>query len=94
MTYDEIKTAWDVQADEHNQWDSLSEDEKVEAQFKHLDLTQEPDAWGVPRYKHAAIWLAWEAWQAARSAPVDASDCINFAQGAVRAHGITQEKHV
>ena len=30
MTYDEIKTAWDVQADEHNQWDSLSEDEKVE----------------------------------------------------------------
>ena len=30
MTYDEIKAAWNVQADEHNQWDSLSEDEKVE----------------------------------------------------------------
>ena len=43
---------------------------EFEAQFKHLDLTQEPDAWGVPRYKHAAIWLAWEAWQAALRAPV------------------------
>lgn len=30
MTYDEIKTAWDVQADENNQWDSLSEYKKVE----------------------------------------------------------------
>ena len=30
MTHDEIKTAWDVQADEHNQWDTLSEEEKVE----------------------------------------------------------------
>ena len=30
MTYDEIKTAWDVQAGELNQWDSLGEDEKVE----------------------------------------------------------------
>ena len=43
---------------------------EFEALFKHLDLTQEPDAWGVPRYKHATIWLAWEAWQAARRAPV------------------------
>ena len=33
MTYDEIKTAWDVQADGHNQWGSLSEDEKVEWAF-------------------------------------------------------------
>ena len=46
------------------------EQAEFEAQFKHLDLTQEPDAWGVPRYKHAAIWLAWEAWQAALRAPV------------------------
>ncbi len=30
MTYDEIKTAWDVQAGGLNQWDSLGEDEKVE----------------------------------------------------------------
>ncbi len=42
---------------------------EFEARFKHLDLTQEPDAWGVPRYKHGAISLAWEAWQAARRAP-------------------------
>ena len=24
----------------------------------------------MPRYKHATIWLAWEAWQAARRAQV------------------------
>ena len=42
---------------------------EFEMHFKHLDLTKESDAWGVPRYKHAAIWLAWEAWQTARSAP-------------------------
>ena len=42
---------------------------EFEARFKHLDLTQEPDSWGVPRYKHDAISLAWEAWQAARRAP-------------------------
>ena len=39
---------------------------EFEARFKHLDLTQEPDSWGAPRYKHDAISLAWEAWQAAR----------------------------
>ena len=30
MKYDDIKTAWNAQADEHNQWDELGEDEKVE----------------------------------------------------------------
>ena len=30
MTYDEIKTAWDVQAGGLNQWDSLGEAEKIE----------------------------------------------------------------
>lgn len=30
MTYDEIRTAWNAQADEHNQWDELGEDEKIE----------------------------------------------------------------
>ena len=47
---------------------------EFEERFKHLDLTQEPDAWGVPRYKHAAISLAWEAWQAALSAQVVAKE--------------------
>ena len=42
---------------------------EFEARFKHLDLTQEPDSWGAPRYKHDAISLAWEAWQTARRAP-------------------------
>ena len=38
MTYDEIKTAWDVQAVENNQWDSFDEDEKVEMNsFKVCD---------------------------------------------------------
>ena len=43
---------------------------EFEARFKHLDLTQEPDSWGAPRYKHDAISLAWGAWQAARRAQV------------------------
>jgi hypothetical protein len=30
MTYDEIRTAWNAQADEHNRWDELGEDEKIE----------------------------------------------------------------
>ena len=42
---------------------------EFEARFKHLDLTQEPDAWGAPQYKHDAISLAWSAWQAARHTP-------------------------
>lgn len=35
-----------------------------EAKFRHLDLSQKPDAWGHARYSHDAISLAWEAWQA------------------------------
>ena len=30
MKYDDIKKAWNAQADEHNQWDELCEDEKIE----------------------------------------------------------------
>ena len=30
MKYDEIKTAWNAQADEFNQWCELGEDEKIE----------------------------------------------------------------
>ena len=30
MTYNEIKLAWNAQADKHNQWGELGEDEKVE----------------------------------------------------------------
>ena len=30
MTYDEIRTAWNAQADDGNRWHSLSEAEKVE----------------------------------------------------------------
>ena len=43
---------------------------EFEARFNHLDRTQEPDAWGVPRYKHGAISLAWEVWQTAHRAQV------------------------
>ena len=46
MTYDDIQTAWDVQADENNQWDTLSEDEKVEWAFSlALKDQPEPIAW-------------------------------------------------
>lgn len=30
MNYEEIKAAWNAQADEYNQWDTLSEIEKIE----------------------------------------------------------------
>ena len=33
LTYDEIRHAWNAQADEHNHWDSLGEDEKIERAF-------------------------------------------------------------
>lgn len=48
MTYDEIKTSWNVQADENNQWDSLGEYEKVEWAFSlALKYHPEPVAWYV-----------------------------------------------
>ena len=33
MTYNEIKAAWNAQADKYNQWDELSEVEKIEWAF-------------------------------------------------------------
>ena len=33
MTYNEIKAAWNAQADERNHWDNLSGDEKIEWAF-------------------------------------------------------------
>ena len=45
MTYDEIKTAWNVQADESNQWDELGEDEKVEWAFSlALKIRPKPES--------------------------------------------------
>ena len=34
MDYESIKEAWNEQADEYNQWDSLSEEEKVEFAYE------------------------------------------------------------
>lgn len=49
-----------------------------EAKFRHLDLSQKPDAWGHARYSHDAISLAWEAWQArAALAATPAADIGN-----------------
>ena len=33
MNYDEIRNAWNAQADKYNQWDELSEVEKIEWAF-------------------------------------------------------------
>ena len=30
LTYGQVIAAWNAQADEHNQWDALGEDEKIE----------------------------------------------------------------
>ena len=52
MTYDEIKAAWNAQADKYNQWDELSELEKIEwavkysvATVKRTHLTAQEDGW-------------------------------------------------
>ena len=36
-TYDQVIAAWNAQADEYNQWDSLGEDEKIEWALKCAD---------------------------------------------------------
>lgn len=36
-TYQKVVAAWNAQADEHNQWDSLGEDEKIEWALKCAD---------------------------------------------------------
>ena len=35
--YQQVVAAWNAQADEHNQWDSLGEDEKIEWALKCAD---------------------------------------------------------
>ena len=37
MTYDQVIAAWNAQADEYNQWDSIGEDEKIEWALKCAD---------------------------------------------------------
>ena len=37
LTYDQVIAAWNAQADEYNQWDSLGEDEKIEWALKCAD---------------------------------------------------------
>ena len=52
MKYDEIKAAWNAQAGKYNQWDELSEIEKIEwavkysvATVKRTHLTAQEDGW-------------------------------------------------
>ena len=35
--YQQVVAAWNAQADEHNQWDALGEDEKIEWALKCAD---------------------------------------------------------
>ena len=83
MKYDEIRHAWNAQADEHNQWDELGEDEKVEwaaihaaakAQCEPLDEEAIERVTGVKR--GTPMFLA----------------ATGFVRATERAHGITQEK--
>ena len=82
MNYDEIKNVWNAQADEHNQWDELGEDEKVEwaaihaaaeAQRKPLDEEAIERAPRGPR--GTPMFLA----------------ATGFVRATERAHDITQE---
>jgi hypothetical protein len=49
MTYPEIIEKWNAQADEYNQWDNLSEEEKIEfacqGHIKTTDLEKGRDYW-------------------------------------------------
>ena len=44
MDYFEIMAKWDSQADEYNQWDNLSEIEKVEFAFREGQLAADDKA--------------------------------------------------
>jgi hypothetical protein len=83
MTYDEIKDAWNARADEHNQWDALGEDEKIEwaasiaAKARRAPLS---DEYIRALYGEESHW------------DVVAPYVIAFARSIEAAHGITQEK--
>ena len=82
MKYDEIRFAWNAQADDGNRWHSLSEAEKIEwaaihaaaeAQRKPLDEEAIERATGVKQ--GTPMFLA----------------ATGFVRATERAHGITQE---
>lgn len=37
---------------------------KVQPKFKYVDLSEDVDAWGRPKFKHSHVEAAWSAWQA------------------------------
>ena len=61
MTYDQVVDSWNAQADEHNQWPDLGEDEKIEWALKYADQLR-----GVTKLMQAAQ-QALEALEAAVS---------------------------
>ena len=63
MKYDKIKTAWNAQADEFNQWCELGEDEKVEWAARFGAITeraarQPPEAMQSNDWQHASATAA------------------------------------
>ena len=83
-TYQQVVAAWNAQADEHNQWDALGEDEKIEwamacanaappAVVEPLELS--PDFTDTARA--ALLWVLWH--HQGESSPV--GQPIRFALG-------------
>lgn len=63
MTYDQVVAAWNAQADEHNQWDSLGEDEKIEwalkcaDQFRDATKMMDDDVASISLRQRADAWM-------------------------------------
>lgn len=67
------------------------EREAFEAKFKHLDLSRDRDAWMQEKYKHAAISLAWEAWQGRAALAATPADHVADAGNMVPASPVVQK---
>ena len=82
-TYDQVIAAWNAQADEHNQWDALGEDEKIE--WAVACAKAAPPAVVEPMTKEQ-IKEMWIAYRAALPR------YLCFARAIERAHGIGIKK--
>ena len=84
-TYQKVVAAWNAQADEHNQWDALGEDEKIE--WAVACAKAAPQAVVEPLTDAQIAEMMRDTWGCASIAPRHA---LEFARAVERAHGITK----
>ena len=85
-TYQQVIAAWNAQADEHNQWSELGEDEKVEWAVACAKTT--PPAVVEPLTDEQIVGVM-------HSIPINAAPSyhIAFARAIEQAHGIKGGQH-